>query len=79
MLLVPIAVWMLFYAVLFTITMPLIAKHSEDLSEARSVMTGRMVDAYTNIQTLKTFSTGEHEDEYVSDSVMDHTGELPAS
>ena len=37
-------------------------------------MTGRMVDSYTNIQTLKTFSTGEHEDDYVSDSVMDHAG-----
>jgi ATP-binding cassette, subfamily B, multidrug efflux pump len=74
LLLVPIAVWMLFYAILFTITMPLIAKRSEDLSEARSVMTGRMVDAYTNIQTLKTFSTGKYEDEYVSDSMMTHTG-----
>ena len=29
---------------------------SEELSEARSVMVGRMVDSYTNIQTLKTFA-----------------------
>jgi ATP-binding cassette subfamily B multidrug efflux pump len=54
-LLVPIAVWLLFYGVLFTVVMPLIAKHSEDLSEAKSVMTGRIVDSYTNIHTLKTF------------------------
>ena len=71
-LLVPIGVWLLLYAILFSITMPLIARYSEDLSEAKSVMTGRIVDSYTNIQTLKTFSTGEHEDLYVSDSINDH-------
>lgn len=71
-LLVPIGVWLLLYAVLFTITMPLIARYSEDLSESKSVMTGRIVDSYTNIQTIKTFASGEHEDKYVSDSVLDH-------
>lgn len=71
-LLVPIGVWLLLYAVLFTITMPLIARYSEELSESKSVMTGRIVDSYTNIQTIKTFATGEHEDRYVSDSVLDH-------
>jgi ATP-binding cassette subfamily B multidrug efflux pump len=75
-LLVPIAVWMLLYGILFTVTMPLIAKHSEDLSEAKSVMTGRIVDSYTNIHTLKTFSTDGHEDRYVSDSVLEHTVEF---
>jgi ATP-binding cassette, subfamily B, multidrug efflux pump len=75
-LLVPIAVWMLLYGVLFAIVMPLIARYSETLSEARSVMTGRVVDSYTNIQTLKAFSTGGHEDKYVADSVMDHAIEF---
>ncbi|MCR6634015.1 ABC transporter ATP-binding protein [Devosia sp.] len=71
-LLVPIGVWLLLYAVLFAITMPLIARYSEELSESKSVMTGRIVDSYTNIQTLKTFASGEHEDKYVADSVLDH-------
>ncbi|KRB01340.1 hypothetical protein ASD83_07485 [Devosia sp. Root685] len=71
-LLVPIGVWLLLYAVLFSITMPLIARYSEELSESKSVMTGRIVDSYTNIQTLKTFASGEHEDKYVADSVLDH-------
>jgi ATP-binding cassette subfamily B multidrug efflux pump len=75
-LLVPIGVWLLLYAVLFTITMPLIARYSETLSEAKSVMTGRIVDSYTNIQTLKTFATGEHEDRYVADSVVEHAVEF---
>ena len=71
-LLVPIGLWLLAYAILFTITMPLIARYSEELSESKSVMTGRIVDSYTNTQTLKTFSTGGHEDRYVADSVNDH-------
>jgi ATP-binding cassette subfamily B multidrug efflux pump len=75
-LLVPVALWLVLYGVLFVVTMPLIAKYSEDLSEARSIMTGRIVDSYTNIHTLKTFSTDGHEDKYVSDSVLDHTVEF---
>jgi ATP-binding cassette subfamily B multidrug efflux pump len=71
-LLVPIGIWLLLYAILFSITMPLIARYSEELSESKSVMTGRIVDSYTNIQTLKTFSTGDHEDRYVADSIEDH-------
>jgi ATP-binding cassette subfamily B multidrug efflux pump len=39
-------------------------------------MTGRMVDSYTNIHTLKTFSTGGHEDRYVADSVNGHVAEF---
>src|SRR5690606_17932935 len=60
------------YGILFTVTMPLIAQRSEELSEAKSAMTGRIVDSYTNIHTLKTFSTGGHEDDYVAESVLDH-------
>ena len=40
---------------------------SEEVSDARSVMTGRMVDSYTNIQTLKTFADDGEEDAYVAD------------
>jgi len=71
-LLVPVAIWMLLYGILFVVTMPLIARRSEELSEAKSVMTGRVVDSYTNIHTLKTFSTSGHEDDYAADSVMGH-------
>jgi ATP-binding cassette subfamily B multidrug efflux pump len=72
LLLLPVAIWLVLYGILFAIAMPKIARHSEELSETRSVMTGRMVDSYTNIQTLKTFSTGRHEDDYVAASVVDH-------
>ncbi|HVW93320.1 MAG TPA: ABC transporter ATP-binding protein [Devosia sp.] len=72
-LLVPIVVWLASYFVLFAISMPRITRYSEELAELRSVMTGRIVDSYTNIQTLKTFSTDKHEDEYVGHSVFEHT------
>ncbi|MEQ1902412.1 MAG: ABC transporter ATP-binding protein [Devosia sp.] len=75
LLLVPIGFWLIAYAILFSVTMPLISRHSELLSDAKSVMTGRMVDSYTNIQTIKTFSSSAHEDRYVAESVHLHTAE----
>jgi ATP-binding cassette subfamily B multidrug efflux pump len=72
-LLIPIVIWLIGYGVLFSIAMPRISKYSEDLAEDRSVMTGRIVDSYTNIQTLKTFSSDKHEDGYVAESVLAHT------
>ncbi len=74
-LLVPVAIWLVLYGILFVVVMPHIVRYSETLSDAKSVMTGRMVDSYTNIQTLKTFSSAEHEDRYVSDAVLAHTAE----
>ena len=67
-----IVVWLVLYGLLLRYCMPLIAQRSTDLSEQWSVMSGRIVDSYTNILTLKTFSTGEHEDRYVSQAVVEH-------
>jgi len=72
-LLVPVIVWLALYAALFAVIMPRIARQSAIVSESRSVMTGRIVDSYANIQTLKTFSSAAHEDKYVSDSVVEQT------
>jgi ATP-binding cassette, subfamily B, multidrug efflux pump len=67
-----IVVWIALYCVLGRYCMPLIARRSTALSEEWSVVSGRIVDSYTNILTLKTFSTGEHEDRYVSQAVVGH-------
>ena len=72
-LLIPIVLWLIGYGILFAVSMPRITRYSEELAEHRSVMTGRIVDSYTNIQTLKTFSTDRHEDNYVAESVLEHT------
>jgi ATP-binding cassette, subfamily B, multidrug efflux pump len=76
LLLVPMALWLVAYALLFRWTMPRIDAESEAVSDARSVMSGRMVDSYTNIQTLKTFADDGEEDAYVAESVEAHAGTL---
>ncbi len=74
LLLVPIALWLVAYAALFRWAMPRVDRYSEEVSEARSVMSGRMVDSYTNIQTLKTFADDGEEDAYVAEAVTSHVG-----
>ena len=76
LLLLPVAVWLVAYALLFRWSMPRIDAESEAVSDARSVMSGRMVDSYTNIQTLKTFADDGEEDAYVAQSVEAHVGAL---
>ena len=39
--------------------------HSRETAEAASMINGRMVDAYANIQTLKLFSRDEESDRYM--------------
>ncbi|HEX4299123.1 MAG TPA: ABC transporter ATP-binding protein [Devosia sp.] len=75
LLLLPVAAWLALYGVLFAVAMPRIARQSAVVSESRSVMTGRIVDSYANIQTLKTFSSAAHEDQYVAESVIEQTAQ----
>ena len=51
---------------------PRIRKRSVIVSEARSMLTGRIVDSYTNIQTVKLFAHTSREDDYARDAVDDH-------
>ena len=50
---------------------------SKDMSEARSMLTGRIVDSYTNILTVKLFARARDEDAYVRDAIEQHTGHVP--
>ena len=74
-LLIPVLFWLALYGVLFWVSMPRISRQSKLASEARSIMTGRIVDSYTNIQTLKTFASAAYEDKYVADSVLEQTAQ----
>ncbi len=74
-LLIPVVLWLVLYGLLFRVSMPRITRQSAIASQARSVMTGRIVDAYSNIQTLKVFSSAAHEDKYVSDAVLEQTAQ----
>ncbi len=52
---------------------PRIKDRSAIISEARSSLTGRIVDSYTNIPTLKLFAHTDREDDYARESITDHT------
>ncbi len=48
---VPLLIWLAAYFAIMFRYLPRIARRSKDNSNARSVVTGRIVDCYTNIQT----------------------------
>jgi len=75
----PIALWFAGYLVLLRVFVPRMRDRSKEMSEARSLVTGRIVDSYTNILTVKLFSRPRQEDAYVREAVDEHTGKFHAS
>lgn len=68
---VPLLIWLCLYIAVqyyFVPKMKAIATHQAD---ARSLMTGRIVDSYTNIVSLKLFSHGSRESDYVRAGMTD--------
>jgi len=76
---VPLGLWIVGFVVVLYTMVPRIRERSTIVSEARSMLTGRIVDSYTNIQTVKLFAHTEKEDEYARDAVADHTTKFRAS
>jgi ATP-binding cassette subfamily B multidrug efflux pump len=70
----PIACWFLGYLVFLRIIVPRMRDRSKEVSEGRSMLTGRIVDSYTNILTVKLFARAQEEDAYVRDAIDAHTG-----
>jgi ATP-binding cassette subfamily B multidrug efflux pump len=70
----PILVWFAAYLGLLRLFVPRMRDRSKDMSEARSLVTGRIVDSYTNILTVKLFARAREEDAYVRDAIDEHTG-----
>ncbi len=58
---VPLVIWLIAYAGLMRWTVVRVGPASQRASDARSAVTGRVVDAYTNIHSVKMFAhtTGE--------------------
>jgi ATP-binding cassette, subfamily B, multidrug efflux pump len=75
----PITVWFAAYILLMRIFVPRMRDRSKATSEARSLLTGRVVDSYTNILTVKLFARAREEDAYVRESIDEHTGAFHAS
>ena len=75
-LLLPVLAWTLSYAAVIYFMVPPVRRKSADLSEANSALTGRIVDSYTNIQSVKLFADSEREDDFVGEVVGRHTAAL---
>jgi ATP-binding cassette subfamily B multidrug efflux pump len=71
-LIVPLAIWLAGYGVTLRYFIPRIEKLSGIMSEARSMLTGRIVDIYTNIMTVKLFAHTEREDDYAREAIDEH-------
>lgn len=65
----PMIAWMLGYMLLMRVYIPKMGKVAERQADARSVMTGRIVDSYTNIQTVKLFSHSRRESTYAREGM----------
>ncbi|MEO1042998.1 MAG: ABC transporter ATP-binding protein [Pseudomonadota bacterium] len=72
----PLLVWLVVYLAAMQFFLPRMAKVSEQQSEDRSMLTGRIVDAYTNIGTVKLFSTGPAEDAYAREGMETMLGSV---
>ena len=58
---IPLLAWFVLYALLVRWTMNRVGPASKAASDARSTTTGRVVDAYTNIHSVKLFAHGGRE------------------
>jgi len=65
----PILLWFALYSTLLRLIVPRMRDRARKASEARSLLTGRVVDSYTNIVTVKLFARAAHEDAFVREAV----------
>ena len=63
-LIAPFALWIVAYGLACWYFVPRLGKVGKAQADARSVMTGRITDAYTNIATVKLFSHTRRESEF---------------
>ncbi|WP_028767196.1 ABC transporter ATP-binding protein [Shewanella fidelis] len=68
-LMIPMLIWLAVYIGLQWRFLPQLKKVSTEQADARSTMTGRIVDSYTNIATVKLFSHTQKEAEYAKGSM----------
>ena len=65
----PLVVWLGVYIGILRVLVPKLKQVSQYQADARSLMTGRIVDSYTNISTVKLFSHSQREASYAQESM----------
>ena len=68
-LLMPLIAWFALYSLLISWTVKRVGPASQAASDARSTVTGRVVDAYSNINSVKMFAHHDRELEYAKDAI----------
>ncbi len=75
---IPFLVWLAAYVASLSYFVPRLSKTSQMQADARSLMTGRITDAYTNISTVKLFSHAGREGAYAKDAMHEFIGTVHA-
>jgi len=70
----PLVVWLAAYVGLLRWFLPRLGDVGEKQANARAEMTGRIVDSYTNIQTIKLFAHTRREHTYARDAMGEFLG-----
>ncbi|AIJ49034.1 ABC transporter ATP-binding protein [Comamonas testosteroni] len=68
-LMIPFALWFVAYAAACFYFVPRLGQIGKEQADARSMMTGRVTDAYTNIATVKLFAHTRREAEYARNAM----------
>ena len=68
-LILPFICWMIGFAMIMRFLIPKLGKTASRQADARTLMTGRITDAYSNIATVKLFSHGAREAAYAKQSM----------
>mgnify|MGYP003600596931 FL=1 len=70
-LLIPLFIWLTLFVGAALYFIPKLGQVSKKQADARAVMTGRVTDAYTNIQTVKLFAHAGRESQYAKESMQE--------
>ena len=68
-LMIPMLIWLIFYGALVHWTVTRVGPASKASSDARSQVTGRVVDAYTNIHSVKMFAHHDLEVDHAKEAI----------
>ncbi|TWC63217.1 ABC transporter ATP-binding protein [Herbaspirillum sp. SJZ099] len=71
LMLVPFLIWLVAYAIAMRYFVPRLSRVARNQADARSLMTGRITDAYTNIATVKLFSHAGREASYARSAMRE--------
>ena len=70
-LMVPLLCWVVLYGCAVKFFVPRLARTAQTQADARSLMTGRITDAYSNIATVKLFSHASRESNYAKNAMQE--------